>query len=478
MGRIPNYQARWILHAAAAAGLGLSLPGLAWCQSGEDKAWDLLDQMRRTEKVSAQKLDLEVRGAIAEADKLAASDSEKALARLRGAIALVEQDNVSPPERRELALKQLKSRVNSLQAAAAGAASRSEDQDRKAKAAARQADERDRFAQDVNDIKARLALIGNMQQSGNFEGATKEAADFKKQNPGTPTGQAIEQAAEIAEKSAASAKGALEKNQGLLEAYNDVSKSATLPKGDLEFPKDWAEKTRRRAETTQLSSKERAILKALAAPVSVGFRNTRLEAALDQLRAMTGQSILLDPEALKEVDASYDSPVSLSVNGLSLRAALKKILGEVGLTYIIKEESIYVTSMARARETMVVKRYYIGDLLASMSTTTLPSNNGLPIQSGVPIRPYITPAGIPALAYGGPVPLTQPALTQVDMLQNQAQTQENARMIMDMIKNSVDSNSWTTGGGAGTISFHGPSLSIIIKQTAEMHALLGSGLTK
>ena len=63
-----------------------------------------------------------------------------------------------------------------------------------------------------------------------------------------------------------------------------------------------------------------------------------------------------------------------------------------------------------------------------------------------------------------------------EMLQNQAQTQENAKMIVDMIKNSVDPHSWITGGGSGTITFHPGSLSVVIKQTAEMHALLGAGL--
>jgi hypothetical protein len=478
MARTPNYKARWLLHGATAAALGLSIPGLAWSQNAEDKGWDLLDQMRRTEKVSSQKLDLEVRTAIADAEKLSSSDSDKAAARLRAAIALVEQDNVSPPERRELALKQLKNRLNALQAGAADAANRGEEQDRKAKAAARQAAERDRFAQDVNDIKARLALIGNMQQSGNIEGAAKEAADFKKQFPGSPAGQAVDQSAEIAEKAAAADRARSDKNVGQLESLNDVSKSATLPKGDLEFPKDWAEKTRRRAETNQLTTKERVILKALAAPVNISFKNMRLELAIDQLRAVSGQPILLDPEALKEVDASYDSPVTLNAKGVTFRTALKKILAEVGLTYIIREETIYVTSVARARDTMVVKRYYIGDLLASMNSTGLPANNGLPIQNGAMIKAFVTPTGIPALAYGGPVPLSQPGVTQLESLQNQAQTLENAKMIMDMIKNSVDPNSWTTGGGAGTISFHGPSLSIIIKQTAEMHALLGSGLAK
>src|SRR4051812_18054725 len=89
MSRIPIYKIEWFLHGAAAAALGLTLPGMAFCQSDDDKGWDLLDQMRRVEKVSSQKLDFEVRAALAEADKLAASDPDKAVARLLAAITAV-----------------------------------------------------------------------------------------------------------------------------------------------------------------------------------------------------------------------------------------------------------------------------------------------------------------------------------------------------------------------------------------------------
>ena len=101
MSQTFKYKTGWFLRGAVAAALGLSVHGVAFCQSGDDKGWDLLDQMRRSEKVSSQKLDLEVRAALAEADKLAASDSDKAVARLLAAISMVEQDNVSPKERRD-----------------------------------------------------------------------------------------------------------------------------------------------------------------------------------------------------------------------------------------------------------------------------------------------------------------------------------------------------------------------------------------
>jgi hypothetical protein len=476
MAKTRYYKASWVLRGAAAAALALAMPTFASAQNGDDKAWDLLDQMRRTEKVSSQKLDLEVRTAIAEADKLAVSDPDKAVARLLTAMSAVEDDKVSPKERREEALKLLKNRLNTIQGAVATTGGRPEDREKSEKAAARRRAEQERFDQDLSDIRARLAGIGKMQESGNLPGAAKEATELSKQYPGVPAARAIDLSAEAADKAATMRKGQADKNQGLFNAFNDVNRSLALPNGDIDFPKDWAEKTKRRASSTQLTTKERAIMRALSANVSVNFKNTRLEVALDQLRAKTGQTLLLDPEALKEVDATYDSPVTMDAKAVTFRTALKKILAEVGLTYIIKDEAILVTSLARARDTMVIKRYYIGDLLASMGTSTLPSNTGLPISTGPAVKAFVTPSGIPGLLIGGSVALPQQTVSPADMLQNQAQTAENARLIVEMIKNSVDPNSWTTSGGAGTISFHGPSLSIVIKQTAEMHALLGSGM--
>jgi hypothetical protein len=48
-----------------------------------------------------------------------------------------------------------------------------------------------------------------------------------------------------------------------------------------------------------------------------------------------------------------------------------------------------------------------------------------------------------------------------------------------MIQTSVDPQSWQANGGNGSIVFNAPSMSLIIKQSAEVHALLGgSGMMK
>ena len=230
-----------ILFGTVSVAFGLS--GCAVARGQEpDKGWDILDQMRRVEKVASQKVDLQVRTALVEAEKLAAKDTDKAVARLLTEITNIEADNGTPKEHRELAIKQLRSRINLLQGAAANDANRADEQQKKDKALTRQRVDRDQFAQDVADVKARLAGIGKLQEDGKFEGASREAADLNKHFPEIAASRAVERSAETAEKSATYNKELAKKNEGLFNAFHDVSRSATLPKGRIDYPQDWAEK--------------------------------------------------------------------------------------------------------------------------------------------------------------------------------------------------------------------------------------------
>jgi hypothetical protein len=49
-------------------------------------------------------------------------------------------------------------------------------------------------------------------------------------------------------------------------------------------------------------------------------------------------------------------------------------------------------------------------------------------------------------------------------------------LLMDLIVNTVEPASWQVNGGWGTISFHEPSMSLLIRQTAEFHYQMGNGL--
>jgi hypothetical protein len=57
------------------------------------------------------------------------------------------------------------------------------------------------------------------------------------------------------------------------------------------------------------------------------------------------------------------------------------------------------------------------------------------------------------------------------------QTMANVERIMGAIQASIDPLSWREkGGGPGSITFHYPSMSLIVRASTEVHASLGSKL--
>src|SRR5262249_50397570 len=149
--------------------------------------------------------------------------------------------------------------------------------------------------------------------------------------PGTPppNNPAVEAAKRIR-----STTEQLEENRQLREerggrrggALRDVERSATLPKGDIEYAKDWKERTRTRSKApTQLTAKERAIFQALDSPIPAQFKDSPLEAVLDYIMTYTGLVIVVDKQALNEVQASYDTPITANLKGATARTVLRKI---------------------------------------------------------------------------------------------------------------------------------------------------------
>jgi hypothetical protein len=153
-----------------------------------------------------------------------------------------------------------------------------------------------------------------------------------------------------------------------------------------------------------------------------------------------GQSIVLDQAALDAAGVKYETPVTVRGRKMATRTVLRSFLSGLGLTYVIKDQAIQVTTPEKARQTLTTRTYYIGDLLGTR---------------------------------GGPGdPLTYifgPGIGQLQMIQNIAS-------IMSMIQTSVDPQSWQSSGGPGAIYFHYPSLSIVIKQSAEVHGMIGTGM--
>ena len=104
---------------------------------------------------------------------------------------------------------------------------------------------------------------------------------------------------------------------------------------------------------------------ALASPAEIGCNNTRLSDLVAQLKKRHKIEIQLDLPALKEAGVEPDCPVTKHLSGISLCSALRLVLDELQLTYVIHNEVLLITSPAKAEsdDYMPTRLYPVKDLI-------------------------------------------------------------------------------------------------------------------
>lgn len=219
-------------------------------------------------------------------------------------------------------------------------------------------------------------------------------------------------------------------NQGYSRVLRSVDESAVPETLSMKFPKNWVELSKKRSSGVKMTALEKAIMKALASPISAEFDKNTLEEVIGYLRKATGVEILVDKRALEEASVSYETPITLKLRA-STRTVLKRMLSDLNLTYVIKDEAILITSRERASQMTTTRTYYIGDL-ATIVDISLP-----------------------------------PEITQLIMA-------ENVNRIITNIVQSVDPQSWKVNNpdAAGAVMFDPVTMTLVVKQTAEIHFML------
>ncbi len=96
-----------------------------------------------------------------------------------------------------------------------------------------------------------------------------------------------------------------------------------------------------------------ALLDKLDRPVTLAFPNqTPLEDVLKFLKAATavpgdsGLPIYVDPLGLQEVEKTLQSPVTLDIENIPVKTALRLILKQLGLAFQVKDGLVTITSEA------------------------------------------------------------------------------------------------------------------------------------
>jgi hypothetical protein len=126
-------------------------------------------------------------------------------------------------------------------------------------------------------------------------------------------------------------------------------------------------------------SKEREIYESLDKPVSNwNFNESPLRDVQRSIEDQFRIPVEIDGRAMEDLGLDLDTPITQSLSGVSLRSALKRMLGPIDLAYIIKDEVLLITTKEKAEENLVVKVYPVADLVLPVD----PGSGLNPFQSG------------------------------------------------------------------------------------------------
>jgi hypothetical protein len=402
-----------------------------WAQNGDE----LLKRQQALDSVARQKIEAELKEAFDYADKLSPISPVRALATLKAKREQINSELAISDATRKQLLAKIDERIRIVEnGKPEPKLPFAETSAEKQAAIQAQRDRALALTEERLNVKRSLETIAALQKAGNTAQAQKEAEALLKRYPNNPAALAFEQSAAMGDRIKEAEALLAQQREGYLLAMRAVDKSAVMPKDVIEFdtvrPGYFKEITQKRKVT--LTAREQALLKALDSPIDAQFRNKPFEDVIQSLSSAIGQPILLDKASLQDAQLESNTPVSLNLpRGTAARTALRKLLQDNGLTYIIKDDAIQVLTLERARHTLITRVYYLGDIVGGL---------GLPGGAAV----------------WGPF---------LDNLQ----LQQNVQQVIDMVK-KIDPLSWQDEHGLGTVIYHPPSMSLIVRQTAEFHA--------
>src|SRR5207249_3135179 len=98
--------------------------------------------------------------------------------------------------------------------------------------------------------------------------------------------------------------------------------------------------------------------------ITLNFKDTPLQQVIDDLHDLSGGvNIVPDVAALNEAGIGLDRPLSLKVEGVSMKSALNILLEQVHLTYQIQHQVLKITTEERSRGNIKQITYPVADLV-------------------------------------------------------------------------------------------------------------------
>jgi hypothetical protein len=233
------------------------------------------------------------------------------------------------------------------------------------------------------------------------------------------------------------------------------------------------------------------IREALSEPTSLQFLEQPIGDVAAYLENRHKIAIQLDATALDTAGMGIDSPVTIDVEGIPLGSALNLMLGQIDLTYSIRDEVLLFTTEEEVEGMLATRIYPVADLIAAETKAaaidaraprTAPARHG-----HMNVATPDAPAEKASADQGSPAPAD---VTEVVRDQAAAgggggffpdtrylsATPEDR--LLDTVTYSIDATSWTDVGGTGVINFVPQFEGLVVSQTQANHAKIEALLTE
>jgi hypothetical protein len=412
-----------------------------WVSGGAIAAQDSqLDEVQKRRQVEAARLEAEIRDGLQQADKLKSTDPAKAIALLEALLEKLAAESVLSIAKTADYRLAIKERLQTMRTAQARAGSEAALQ----RAGQAELDQRlnrlKALAEKDAALRRDLAIVQDLRARGQWAEAARLAEELAQRHPENPSAAQQRQISGQAERVRDAYRLAEDKSVASNAAFNDILRSGVPPAGDVVYPpkEKWDKLTRDRKRFLEIpmTEQERKIVEALDSviPTPTDLRDISLRKFLDDFQKELGLPVILHPGALKDLNLDYDQTFSVSLpKNVTRRSLLRTALAELGLTYVIRNETIEIMDVERAKNCMTVRVIPVDDLLVF----------------GWALPPML-PNG-----------------------QANVQGKSAVDILIDLIQDQIEPLSWQKYNGPGSITYYPPQRALIIRNSAEVINMIG-----
>ncbi|MCS6976753.1 MAG: hypothetical protein NZM31_07035, partial [Gemmatales bacterium] len=448
---------------------------------GSETSGNLLSEVRKRQEILIQKLRDEQLQSEREAARLAnQGDYAGAIKRLDAALTAIKESELDPettaPMQRRL--EQRKKQYSTMNEQVAFA----ELQKEKMSAASDVAKRRYLFEEQKREqVNEYLRQYNALYKEGKYKDAAVVAMKAKELDPDNPATEIALFKADVMRSLSSEEQIRLAKSNGFSDAMVDVARAAAPPSGS-DLPMSYGDKEqwfvnseKRKGKVSlhvkPLSPEDKEVANKLNTVISVDFKNKPLIEVLDELREMTGINIVPDRQYIEMDGIQLEQPVTLPLDRVPVKTALRLILHNARLTYVIQDGVVLVTTPAGEKGKMTRKVYAVADLIVPLdldSTSNVfgpgagpnPANNAS--ANGFQVQIYNSPGDAFSNSWANGAPPSNPSKGR------SAATRSMVDTLIQLIQNTIEPASWDTMGGSGHIEYYPIGMSLVVSQTPDI----------